>query len=167
MLVAQRAHTTSLHQERRLAQRLADPADGKGAQDVAVADDHDVAVDAVGLGPPDHGRVVFRLDLGDEAVDACDDVGRRLAAGTALRPNVPGALAVGGARLLDLGRRDALVVAVVPLADVVGDGDVRVGVAWVGGGGGGRCGGGLLLLLLPRVGVVAAEVEEFEGFLCA
>ena len=58
--------------------------------------------------------------------------------------------------------RDALVVAVVPLGDLGSDGDAGVGA-------GGLAGEVVAMLRgrLPGEGVVAADVEEFEGALGA
>ena len=172
MLITQRAHPARLHDEVALAQRHADPADGKRPENVAVANDQHVAVDAAARGPPDDGRVVLEPDLADEGVDAGDNVRGGLAAGAAVGPDVPGrGVAGGGALGADLRRRDALVGAVVPLADQGRHGDFGVGAGRAGGGCGCGCGcgGGVggLGRDLPGVRVVAAEVEEFERLLGA
>lgn len=132
MLVTQGTHTAGIHDQRRLGERLADPTDGKGPQDVAVADDHDVAGDGrrVSLWLPDDGPVVFVADLGDQVVDARDDVFGALAPRTPVAPDVPGAQALGGAAGPDLCRCDALVVAVVPFGDPGCDGHGGRGVVW-------------------------------------
>ena len=101
--------------------------------------------------------MVLVANLPNQPIDPLDDIVRRLAARTAIRPDIPRALPFLRALFLDLRGRNALVVAVVPLADVAGDGDLGVGAL----------GRGLRVLDLPRVGVVAAEVEELDGLLCA
>lgn len=163
VLIAQRAHAASLHQECRLSQGLPDPADGKGSQDMAVADDHDVAL-ALRLahGPANDRFVVALADLVDQPIDPGDDLFWRLAAGAAVAPDVPVLAEAGGAPpRADLGGRDALVLAVVPLGDVRRDGDARVRARR--GVGRGRGGG----VFLPGEGVVAADVEELERALGA
>src|SRR5436190_1571959 len=80
--------------------RLLHPPGGERAQDVAVGDERDVAVGA--------------QDLVDDAVDAAADIVGRLAVRGAVAPQVP-----VGPSLADLGGRDALVVAVVELEQVV------------------------------------------------
>src|SRR4029079_25638 len=84
------------------AHGLLGPARPERAEDVAVGEDRDVAVD--------------RQDLLDDAVAAGCDLGRRLAVREAVAPQVP-----AGLLLADLRRRDALVVAVVPLEEVLAD----------------------------------------------
>lgn len=94
VLVTEGADTTSVHNQGGLGEGLPDPADGEGAQDMAVADDHDIAGDAGLLGLADDGPVVLVADLGDQVVDARDDVLGALAAGTPVAPDVPGAQAL-------------------------------------------------------------------------
>jgi hypothetical protein len=53
----------------------------------------------------------------ERAIDAGADLRRRLTAGTAAAPEVP----VGIVALPDLGRRESLVLAVLPLDEVVAD----------------------------------------------
>lgn len=136
MLVTQGAHTTGIHDQGRLGERLADPTDSKRPQDMAVADDHDVAGDGCRVvlsllfRLPDDGPVVLVADLGDQVVDARDDVLGALAPGTPVAPDVPGAQALGGAARPDLCRCDALVVAVVPFGDPGRDGHGGRGVVW-------------------------------------
>ena len=102
-------------------------------------------------------------DFGDQRVNACDDILRAFAAGTAVAPDIPGLGQTGGfPALADLRGGDALVVAVVPFGDLGGDGD--------GGGGAGGMGGEVVVVLgggLPGEGVRAAEFEELEGALGA
>src|SRR4029079_3419458 len=76
------------------------PARPEGAQDVAVGEDRDVAVD--------------RQHLLDDAVAAGRDLGRGLTVRDAVAPQVP-----PGLLLADLRRRDALVVAVIPFEQVL------------------------------------------------
>lgn len=161
VLVAQGADPAGLHDQGRLGEGLADPADGEGAQDVAVAHDEHIARDARLLGLPDDVGVVVGADLGDQAVDARDDVLGRLATRAPVAPDVPAAQALSLAHLADLGGRDALVVAVVPLGDARVDRHARVsrvlrrlvGIAL----------GRRVRAATPREWLVAAQVEEFEG----
>src|SRR3954453_3223188 len=88
------------------ARRLLYPAGADDAQDVAVGDEGDVAVDGQGLG--------------DDAVGAGAHVVGRLAVGHAVAPQVP-----ARSPLADLRRRDALVVAVVVLEQLVAHLGVR------------------------------------------
>ena len=86
--------------------------------------------------------------------------GNVLAAGTAVPPDVPvWGEALVEAAAADVRAGDALVVAVVPLADVLGDLDP---------GGAAEAGvGGDVAVALPGERVVQAEVEELEGVLGA
>ena len=130
MLVTQSAHTTGIHDQRRLGKRLTNPADGKGPEDMAMADNHHITRDAGRLGFSDDRSVVFLADLGDQVVDARDDVLGALAAGTPVPPDVPGPQALRFAELADLCGRDAFVVPVVPFGDACGDGHRGGGVVW-------------------------------------
>ena len=93
----------------------------------------------------------------DQSIHSLNNIFRRLAAWTAICPDIPRPEALLSALFPDLRRCDALVLAVVPLADVRRDGDFCVGAD----------GGGLLVRDLPGVGIVAAKVEELEGLLGA
>jgi hypothetical protein len=97
--------------------------------------------------------MIFVPNFLDQPIHPLNNIFRRLAARTALCPDIPRPEALFCAPFPDLLGRDALVFAVVPLADVRRDGDFCVGA------GGGR----LLVRDLPGVGVVAAEIEELEG----
>lgn len=120
-----------------------------------MGDKEDVAVLAGAHG----GLVPLAADLGDEAVEALRDLLGALSAGAAVAPNVPvGVEALLGAAAADLGARDALVVAVVPLADVVGDLDAGAADE------GARV---LRAVGRPGEGVLDAEVEELKGALGA
>ncbi len=170
MLVAQCAHSSSLHDQTGLGERPADPSDCKRPQNVPVADDHNVARDILVLGLPYDRAVVLFADLGDQTVHAADDVLGTLAAGTAVAPDVPRPQPFLLAHLPDLGRRDAFVLAVVPLRDARFDRDTGVGFVFAralrgSSRSGGSGGGGMRFL--PGVRVVAAEIEEFEGSLGA
>jgi hypothetical protein len=157
MLVAQRPHPTSLHDKMTITQRLSNPPDRKRPKNMPMPHDQHIPIGRLILGFPNHRPMVRLPDLPDQPIDALNDVGRTLAPGTAIFPNIPGPEPVLGALLPDLRRRDALVVAVVPLADVGRDGDFGVGTH----------GRGLRVRDLPRVRVVAAEVEELERLLGA
>lgn len=135
VFVAESTHTAGLHKEgRALLERLADPPHGEGTQDVPVADDEDVAgavvggVDVLTRVLLLHERLlVLGADGGDQPVHALRDVLGRLPAGAAVPPDVPAlAQALILPQLADLGARDALIVAIVPLADVLGDFYARV-----------------------------------------
>ena len=106
-----------------------------------------------------HVRRLVRADVGDEPVHAPGDVLGGLAAGAAVPPDVP--LPLAQALLpphpADLGARDALVVAVVPLADVLRHLDARV----AGGAGPAGCRGPVGL---PGQGL-DAQVEQLKGAL--
>lgn len=117
MLITERPNTSGIHNQRRLGKWLADPTHRKRPQNVAMADDHNVARDARLLRLADDRAVVFLTDLGDQVVDARDDVLGALAAGTPVAPDVPGAETLRFAERADLGGCDALVVAVVPFGD--------------------------------------------------
>jgi hypothetical protein len=102
--------------------------------------------------------MVLLANVGDEAVESLGDLFRALAAGAAILPDVPGAGdALVGPELADVGAGDALVVAVVPLADVLGDLD---------GGAAAQPGAGLVAVGLPGQ-VADAEVEQLKGALRA
>lgn len=84
-----------------------------------------------------------------------------LAAGTAVFPNVPlRSQALLLAQLPDFGARNALVLTVIPLANVVGDLDA--GFAVPGGGGAGS-----VAMLGPGQRVLDTEVQQLEGALGA
>src|SRR5215218_2142173 len=105
-LVAEVAQRGGAERERgRGLRRESEPAGADDPEDVAVAEQHDVAAGA--------------LRAGDDAVGAGGRLGQRLAAGSAVRPQVP-----AWTLLADAGRREALVVAVAELVQVVGDLDV-------------------------------------------
>jgi hypothetical protein len=153
VLIAKRAHPTRLHDEVALTQRLPDPPDRKRPENMPVSNDQHVPLDRLVLGLPNHRPMVLSADLAYQPVDALDNILRRLAPGTAVFPDIPRPEAPLCPSFPDLRGRDALVLAVVPLPDVGRDGDLGVGAR----------GGGLRMLDLPRVGVLAAEVEELEG----
>lgn len=66
MLIAQRPHTPRFHEKRRFRQRLPNPSDREGAQDMPVPHDHDVALPlCLGERLADDRGVVFLSDLSD------------------------------------------------------------------------------------------------------
>lgn len=169
MLVAEGADTAGVHDQGGLGEGLSDPTDGEGAEDVAVADDHDVAGDMVLLGLSDDGPVVLVADLGDQVVDARDDVLGALAAGTPVAPDVPRPQPRGAAPRPDLRRRDPLVRPVVPLRNPRRDRHRRRRVVRRRLFGGFRARAAVVAAgcRLPRVWVVAAEIEELDRSLRA
>ena len=120
---------------------------------MTVSNDQHVILDQLALGLPNHRPMPLVANLFDQPINTVGDVLRRLAPRAALRPDIPRPQPLLFSPLADLRRCDALVLAVVPLADVGRDGDLGIGAR----------GGGLRMLDLPRVGVLAAEVEELEG----
>lgn len=78
---------------------------------------------------PDDGGMIFLPDLGNQRVDAPGDLLGALTALAPVAPDVPVApQPLGLARVADLGARDPLVVAVVPLADRLRHLDARAAV---------------------------------------
>jgi hypothetical protein len=76
VLIAQRAHPASLHDEVAPAQRLPDPANGKGAENMAMPHDQDVALDGPVPGLANDGPVVPFAYLANQPIDALDHLGR-------------------------------------------------------------------------------------------
>lgn len=135
VLITESTHTARLHQERRpLLKSLPHPPHGKGTQDVPMAHDEHVTRAVVGgvavllwMVILHERRLVLGADGGDQPVQALGDLLGRLAAGAAIPPDVPVlAQALFLPPRADLFAGDALVVAVVPLADVLGDLDARI-----------------------------------------
>lgn len=98
-----------------------------------MAYNHDIALSpCLAHRPADDRLVVLLADVADQPVDTHDNVFRRLAAGTAVAPDIPIFIEAGGtAGGADLWRRHSLIVAVVPLDNIGRDGDARVR-AWYG-----------------------------------
>jgi hypothetical protein len=151
----QRPNPTSLHDKRRLAQRLPNPPDCKRPQNMPMPHHQHIPAHPLRLGLSDNRPMIFVSNLLDQPIHSLNNIFRRLAARTTICPDIPRPEPLLFAPFPDLLRRDALVLAVVPLADVRCDGDFCIGAD----------GGGLLVRDLPGVGVVAAEVKELEGLL--
>lgn len=89
MLVTESAHTAGFHNQCGLSQGFPNPADGKSAQNVAVAHNQDVAGAAGSLWFPDDRLVIFLPDFVDQSIDSCNDVFGRLATRAPVTPDVP------------------------------------------------------------------------------
>lgn len=76
--------------------------------------------------------MVLGPDIGNESVHTRGDLFRRLASRAAIPPDVPMFIqTLLLPQLADLGARDALVVAIIPFADVFSDLDARIaGRTW-------------------------------------
>ena len=153
----QRPNPTRLHDKRRLAQRLPNPPDCKRPQNMPMPYHQHIPAHPLRLGLSNNRPVIFVPNFLDQPIHSLNNIFRRLAARTTICPDIPRPEPLFFAPFPDLFRRDALVLAVVPLADVRRDGDFCIGAD----------GGGLLVRDLPGVGVVAAEVKELEGLLGA
>jgi hypothetical protein len=110
---------------------------------------------------PQFTRVILLPQRRDQCVETLRYVRGRLAAGTAITPYIPIRVQTGGCALLAYSCRSfSFVVPVVPLADRLGDFNVRVGLAVE------AC-VTVFVRVVPGVPVAAAEVEELEGALGA
>lgn len=161
MLVTQSAHSAGFHQQCGLAQRLPDPAHGKRPQDMSVPHyqhirHSDLAV-LVHLGLPNRLGMVSSPNFMDQSVHALDDLFGGFAARAAVRPNVPRIQPLLFAVFLDLRRCQALIVAIVPLPDVLGDGGADMYPCLL----------GTVGLELPGISFVTAKVEELDSPLSA
>jgi hypothetical protein len=151
----QRPDPTRLHDKGRLIQWLPNPPDRKRPQNMPMPHHQHIPVHPLRLGLPNNRPMLFVPNFLDQSIHSLNNIFRRLAAWTAICPDIPRPEPLLCAPFPDLLRCDALVLTVVPLADVRRDGDFCVGAG----------GGGLLVRDLPGVGVVAAEIEELEGLL--
>lgn len=106
--------------------------------------------------PPNRLLLKPAPDVFDQRIQPLRYLLRTLAAGAPVAPDVPRPFAPLGALLADLLGGEALVVAVVPLADRLGDLDLRVGA---------HVCVAVLALVVPGELVAAAEAEELEGAL--
>lgn len=74
------------------------------------------------MGPFQHWAVELFADIVNQPIQSLRHILRALAAWAAVVPNIPAALeALVGADLANLGAGDALILAIVPLPDVIGD----------------------------------------------
>src|SRR5256885_11090428 len=127
MLIAQCPYSARLHQEMALAQPLPHPPNRKRPENMPMSDDQHIAICRPILMLANHRLMVFLPDLPDQPVHPLNNIARTFTPGSAIFPDIPRADALLSALFLDLCRRNAFVLAVVPLADVVGDGDFGVG----------------------------------------
>jgi hypothetical protein len=153
----QRPNPTGLHDKGRLTQWLPNPPDRKRPQHMPMPHHQHIPVRPLRLGLPNNRPMMCVPNFLDQPIHSFNNIFRRLAAWTAIYPDIPRPEPLLCAPFPDLLRCDALVLAIVPLADVRCDGDLCISAD----------GGGLLVRDLPGVGVVAAEIEELEGLLGA
>lgn len=152
MLVAQRPHSTRLHDHRRLRQRPPNPPHCERSQNMPVPNNKYIARNARLLRLADILGVTIFANITDQTIQPVDNILRTLPTRTAIAPNIPVLIQSLFFPLLpDLSAGDALIVAVVPLRDARLHCYLRGCDVWGLVGGGGGVGGGL-----PWVGLVAA-----------
>lgn len=126
MLITKHTHSPRLqHHGQAHLQLILDPALSKRPQDMSMSNDDDVlGASSLRAATGLEERRLQQLDLLDDAIQPLRDLRGALALLAAVMPDVPLGIGIQAARfpaVADLRRQQALVQAVFPLADVLGD----------------------------------------------